>query len=441
MIEKITKVIVEIISAAIPFRKFRRNVRSKMLRYRISLLFKVRITPNIKRLRTENKRIRVGFLVVYDSCFQMESVYQAMLMDNDFSPRIYVIPDTSRGEAFCKHTLAHTFNFLSSKYGKDNVQLPIENGVYQDISAMFDICTTMNPYSASTHKYYSIPYLSSKGVPVFFSKYYFENGEIWSKSFYSIPDLRFLWRFYIENDNVRTMATVGKIFSEMGSRILTVGYPKSDLLLEKCKTIRHRTRARVIIAPHHSIDPTAEYNIGNFVAYKELFLQLPSLYPQIDWVFRPHPLLMVNMIKLGYWTEKDMDEYLFKMTKYSNVEYQNGGEYFDTFVNSDAMIQDCGSFLPEYFYTSHPQCFILRNKDHSLKMFPTRWGQLLLDNVYKAYSETDILKFINEVVVDKDDYMMVARQQFFDTNLKASRGEKCASLIISDIKNQLNMKL
>ena len=441
MIEIVTKAIVEIISAAIPIRRIRRSIRGKLLRYRISLLFRMRVKPQIKRLRMSNKRIRVGFLVVYDSCFQMESVYQAMLADKAFDPRIYVIPDVSRGEEFCKRTLSHTFNSLCSKYGSDKVAIPIENGVYQDIVDKFDICTTMNPYSSLTHKYYSIPYLSTKGVPVFFSKYYFENGEIWAKSFYGIPELHFLWRFYLENDSIRAMVVGGKMLSGMDSRVLTVGYPKTDLLREECKRVRHRDRARVIIAPHHSIDPNAEYNIGNFVTYKELFLRLPSLYPQIDWVFRPHPLLMINMITLGYWTKEEKDKYLCKMTKYPNVEYQDGGEYFPTFADSDAMIQDCGSFLPEYFFANHPQCFILRDKNHAVKMFPTEWGQLLLDNVYQAYSEKDLLQFVDKVVVGGDDYMAQHRKQFFNKNLDMAADVKCAESIISDIKKQLNREL
>ena len=57
--------------------------------------------------------------------------------------------------------------------------------------------------------------------------------------------------------------------------------------------IRKRERKTIIIAPHHTIEAKFRNSIGlsNFLEYAELFQELPKKYPQIDFIFRPHPLL------------------------------------------------------------------------------------------------------------------------------------------------------
>lgn len=49
------------------------------------------------------------------------------------------------------------------------------------------------------------------------------------------------------------------------------------------------------------------------------------------------------------------------MQSYSNVECQDGGDYLQSFVDSDGMIQECSSFLTEYLYTDNFGCYLLKN--------------------------------------------------------------------------------
>jgi hypothetical protein len=141
------------------------------------------------------------------------------------------------------------------------------------------------------------------------------------------------------------------------------------------------------------------------------------------------------MINLGYWTTSDAENYMKKMMSYSNVEYQTSSEYHEAFVNSDALIQDSGSFIAEYHLTGHPQCYLLRD-DKILETQFNTFGRKMLKHTYKAYSENQITHFIDTVVVKGQDNMISSRMDFVEKELKVNFLH-ASEAIIKDIKNEL----
>lgn len=65
---------------------------------------------------------------------------------------------------------------------------------------------------------------------------------------------------------------------------------------------KNKTRKQILLCPHHTIN-TKELDLSNFLTYSDLFLELPQLYPDVDFIFRPHPLLKYNLTK--YWGEQN----------------------------------------------------------------------------------------------------------------------------------------
>ena len=169
----------------------------------------------------------------------------------------------------------------------------------------------------------------------------------------------------------------------------------------------------ILIAPYHSLDGgyNDKLSLSNFYKYADLFLQLPDMYPRIKFIFRPHPALFVLLAQDDYWGQKKVDEYIDKITSKKNVIYSTQGDYFEEFANSDAIIQDCGSYLVEYFYTKKPQCYMLKSPKDINKKF-TELGKNCLKHSYIAYEEQDIVDFINDVVVNKKDLKKEQREKF-----------------------------
>ena len=122
------------------------------------------------------------------------------------------------------------------------------------------------------------------------------------------------------------------------------------------------------------------------------------------------------------------------MKSYKNVRYSDGGNYLRDFAESDALIQDCGSFLVDYFYTKKPQCYMLKNKEQINETF-SDFGKLCLENVYKAYNSDDIINFINEVVINENDYMKDQRDKFAEAEVMINYPNVSEKIV--DLFNQI----
>ena len=91
--------------------------------------------------------------------------------------------------------------------------------------------------------------------------------------------------------------------------------------------------------------------------------------------------------------------------------WSDGGDYFREFAESDACIQDCGSYLVEYFYTGKPCCYMLKSPaDVNAKFAPL--GKECLANCYIAYDTAAIERFVADVVVGGKDPKREARAAF-----------------------------
>ena len=178
-------------------------------------------------------------------------------------------------------------------------------------------------------------------------------------------------------------------------------------------------------------------NISNFRTYAEQILELPRRYPDIDFVFRPHPMLFDNLRKHKLWTEAQIQRYLDTIERTPNMTYSVEGDYMELFVNSDAMIHDCSSFIGEYLFTEHPCCYMFKPETKADEVY-TPLGIKCLENYYPAHSWQDVTDFIDSVVLGGQDPMKAQREQFVRKTLKIGypNGTKnVVSMILEAIEN------
>jgi hypothetical protein len=116
----------------------------------------------------------------------------------------------------------------------------------------------------------------------------------------------------------------------------------------------------------------------------------------------------------------------------SNVIYSEKGDYFEEFAKSDALIDDCGSYLVEYFYTKRPQCYLLKTPSDIQSKF-VELGQKCLSNCYIAYEEKEILAFIENVVINGNDPKRESRIQFAENEVMYNY-PNVAMAIINELK-------
>ena len=209
------------------------------------------------------------------------------------------------------------------------------------------------------------------------------------------------------------------------------GYVKTDNFSElRKKERKHKT---IIIAPHHSIH---EFGLcSRFLQYAEFFLELPEKYPNIDFILRPHPLLRNTLNSPEFWGEEKTNQYFKKITSYPNLKYDAASDYYQTFINSDGIIHDCGSFLPEYLFAGNPCCYLLKNKESINKYF-NELGKECLKQYYQAYNEHDIINYIENIVLAGKDSKKNEREHFVNTILKVNYPH-VSETIVSYLKEKI----
>lgn len=364
----------------------------------------------LKKARARHEageKIRVGFGVIFDGVFPMAPVFEAMLKDDFFDPFLAVIPDTSRGPEHERKQYDQTRQALARFYPGARLLAPRDEatGKYLPVESECDLWCSANPYDRMTDANYRFARFRSLGLPTFFANYGLTVskryvGELSRKS----GIFSDIWRVYAPNAFEYWLLLRGR---PKESCVLS-GYPKMDELA--ASEIRPRKRKRVIIAPHHTVNRAkGDVNFSNFLRYSSFFHSLPGKYPEIDFVFRPHPLLFPTLVVDNIASQEECDDYLAKMAAWPNMEVQLGGPYIDTFANSDAIIHDCGSFIGEWLYTGKPGCYLL--KDGALAEYNEFARECLLPYEL-AESAKDILKFIEDTVMRGQDTKGKLRSEY-----------------------------
>lgn len=146
-------------------------------------------------------------------------------------------------------------------------------------------------------------------------------------------------------------------------------------------------------------------------------------------------MLFAQLLKHQIWSQDQIDQYIANIQANNNVKYIQHQNYFEMFINSDALIHDCGSFLAEYFYTNNPQCYILKNKQ-AIKNEFLSFGKEMLEHTYNAFSKEDIINFIDKVVLQGDDAMKSEREKFAKRHIIYNY-PNASNSIINYIKKQL----
>lgn len=357
--------------------------------------------------------VKVAFLLVFNSVFPTRPVFEAMLENDRFDPYIVIAPNVSRTHVYQMEIYKEAVEALKEQYPGRVVETYDETyDTYMELDDTYSLIFYCNPYPRLVHYNHGIDYFYKKDVLPIYMNYGFAALSFWdevlSSDFYNK-----VWMACIEtNMNLQYLKRNQQIRGKNG---VVTGYLKMDKMASI--TPEERTRKRILVCPHHTVWGWSTLNIGNFLKYYEFFQELPEKYPDVDFVFRPHPLLFQNLLVRNIWSQEQIDDYIARMDAHPNACYDHSGDYLEQFVNSDAMIHDCGSFIGEYLYTEKPCCYMLKTEEQAVDgLVPL--GQKCMENYYKAFSEEDIIRFIDEVVLHGQDPMKEQREKFAREELK-----------------------
>ena len=345
---------------------------------------------------SKRNKIRFGAYIMYDSDYAVDKLFTLMMKEKSkWDPHIVIVPDVSRGYTHAREQYLKTRKFLQDKYESRYIidGWDLKHTFYDHLKK-FDVVYYNSPYDAMAHPYHKIRYASRKNVLPFYITYGYEVSKNYTIDRYKGFEINCLWRCYTDtvysyndyvNDEVRK-----------GRNVKLIGYSKMDNFSADESNV-DKKRKTILITSHHTVTDK-NLPMSNFLLYYELITELPVRFPDMDFIFRPHPLLFINLINEGLWTQNEVRNYLKLLAK-KGVEYSDGGDYFELFNRADAIINDCGSFTVEWLYTGKPGCFVW-NPNLKESMLTTLMNKAISE--YKiAYNKEDIIDFVSEIANEK----------------------------------------
>lgn len=362
---------------------------------------------------SRNEPVRLAFFVMYASSFAAKNLCKTFLNDERFEVSIYVVPDVYRGDAHRNKVMKETYDALSKEF--DCVHKTYDtNNKFKDICKDADIVFCCSPYEHMAHKYYSLSYLKYQDVLTVYASYaYFVIKH--SENIFDICRSFFENTWLLLTDSQHNIDML-KAKGILQPNLLEVGYMKLDSF--DGGNADPVQKNQVLVCPHHTVqDDIGNLELSNFMRYSSYFLEMVSKYSTLEFVFRPHPLLIPTLKKREVWGETVTEDYFESLLSHKNVKLDLSADYQKVFETSAACIHDCGSFTLEYLFMDKPCCYMLKN-DHRDDVNFTQDGLSCLDHYYKAHNQQEIDDFLETVVLNKQDTMSQKRSKFVGAELR-----------------------
>lgn len=403
---------------------FKSNIRKLILK---------RSNKKIFEKFKNGEKLKICLMVSRPGMWNFDYLYQILKNDERFEPLIVVMPDPFQGHAVMCRYIEETLADLRSK-GYEPI-----SGYDFGVNKVLNFRKEINP---------DIIFYSDFWKPHFCDEFYITNFldkitllndygfNVMQEDKVVVFELNNLVDIYFRQTPLHKEMAI-PLMKNGASNIKIVGSPKiepffdSEYKPQDVWKSQEKPKKRIIWAPHHSrVMPSDMYCCNAFWEIYNYMLEVAQIYKdKVQIAFRPHPMLKEKIIKA--WGEYIADEYFSKWEKLENTQVSSG-DFIDLFMTSDAMIMDSCSFLAEYTATNKP-LFYTRTKTSRLNL--NKFGEELFENVYdtKDNLKEDIIDFIENVVLNDNDYKKEQRTQFVQKYFGKINGKMASENIYDEI--------
>ncbi|MDD3593555.1 MAG: CDP-glycerol glycerophosphotransferase family protein [Candidatus Gastranaerophilales bacterium] len=381
----------------------------------------------LKRLQTEAKKrpLKVVFHVYDESKWKCQSLYDLMEQDKNFEPVIIATKNCAKKEYILSYMppwyTQKVYNFFRNK----NMRLEIGYDWQKD---EFIPLEKFNPdiiiYQAPwyVHKNQG-PVMCSAFALTYYVPYFVATAL--GENEYYLRFHRYIHAHYVLNQLIHNY--YAQNMSNKGKNLRVAGHPQLDYFyLNKNK---FEEKKYVIYAPHWSFLENKMLRWGTFKETGQFMLQYAKKHPEITWIFKPHPGLKGTLTKIM--SKEEIADYYNEWAKIGMC-YETG-DYLDLFMQSSALITDCGSFLTEYFMTGQPVIHLASKyaKEYNSSV------EKILGTYYRVWNNDELKESLDKILIDKEDPLKDKRLELLEE--LDFKNSYAAKNILDDIKKELGI--
>lgn len=380
------------------------------------------LKKNVRKKHEKSKPLKIGFIVFEPETWdKLNPIYKRLCEMKNVDVKMIVVPSFDQ-ELKLTTTYGKELEFFES-IDSNLIKACDNKGNWIDISKEgYDYIFFQDPYNA-----HMPPGLKGRDVVKYSKICYIPYGYVGSEVFYENNTNKSFFRYvyceFVDIEEIR------KIIIEKFKRNVKKGYQKFvrlgyPALLEFADYKKNSSIKKILWTPRWSYDPV----IGgsNFLEYKEGFVSLRSMFPEMNLCIRPHPMMFKNFINKGIITEKDKNGFV-ALSKENNIQISEGKALREDFYDTDILITDFSTIIPEFFMTGRPIIYCASNI--KLNASYARIAQ----GMYVAKNWDEVECFLNRII-SGDDYLSAKRQEIIKELYAENNGaaDRIVNYILDD---------
>jgi hypothetical protein len=344
-------------------------------------------------LAHEKRAARVLFMTPHTSMFDVFlPIYRRMEASPLFQPEVLAF---RRVDVDVTESAADVISFFDELNIKPNIAGHEADGFLPEIDENYYDVIFYTLGSIAYPEKYKIEHLSRKFLTCYIAYGFLQVNEIdyqFNQSFHHSA-----WRIYAATSREQGLYKLHCPRSR--SNTVKTGYPKFDLYVDRPPHPRPE-RPMVIWAPHWSVGLVyPPLRIGMFDQLCMPMLKVMQDFPDIDFLYKPHPNLPHALEKTGYMNRDNYKIYIQMLESNSNVRIWNHGDNIRLFQQSSGMITDSVSFLAEYLPSGQPLLFL----DRPDRLPFADVGEEIINLHYRGRDEGSIRDFLRDVIAGGSD--------------------------------------
>ncbi len=393
------------------------------------LICKCRYARHVKRLRSkpQEEKIRVLFIVSEIAKWKEQRVYEAMEKSGQFEPIVGLSGwnkqlNLSATELDAVHKRAEDFFVRLGDRTVRTVKTDGDRKEYCDLSEFKpDIVYYTEPWAPCAKQ---DPWTVSKFALTVYTPYFTPNYGVLSLDCHQYVH-RLIYAYFTLNEAWSEAYRHSLRFVAHSTKFVPTGHPGLDFFSDALNILPRKNS--VIYAPHFSFynpnEPEYKQRYSTFDKNRNEILDYAKRHSEFNWIFKPHPVLREWIRSSGLMTQVEVDDYFSEWAKIGTV--CEDGDYQDLFLDSRAIITDCGSFLTEYGSTGRPVIHLINSSN---TYAPTFLIKNLYENYYKVHNLEEMYKIFKLVLEDWEDPLKQGR--IHEANIAGILQSDAATLIL-----------